>query len=218
MFNKRELRMVKRKIVQIDKVLCNGCGSCIPKCAEGALQIVNGKATIVRDIYCDGLGACIGHCPQNAITIIEREAEDFDEEVARDHARKFRDKADKKPALLQWPIKLNLVPLEAPFYEKADLLIAADCVPVACSNYRAFLLGGKRIIIGCPKFDDATAYAQKLGEILKRNNVSSITIAHMEVPCCSGLKWVVDKAVETSGKQIPSKRFVITIRGEINEL
>jgi len=209
--------MAKRKIVQINESLCDGCGNCIPKCAEGALQIVNGKATIVKDFYCDGLGACLGHCPQGAITIIEREAENFNEEAARNHTRKAEVKVDKKPALLQWPLKLNLVPLEAPFFEKADLLIAADCAPVACSDFRGSLLSGKRIVIGCPKFDDARAYAQKLGEILKRNDIASITIAHMEVPCCSALKWAVDKAVETSGKQIPIKRYVITIGGEINE-
>jgi ferredoxin len=218
MFERRELRMVTRKIVNIDEALCNGCGSCIPKCAEGALQMVNGKATIVKDIYCDGLGACIGHCPQGAITIVEREAENFDEEAASVHAGKAEVNADKKQVLPQWPVKLNLVPVEASFFEKADLLIAADCALVACSNFRGALLHGKRILIGCPKFDDVRVYAQKLGEILKRNNIASITIAHMEVPCCSGLKWVVDKAVAASGKQIPIKQCVITIGGAINEL
>ena len=209
--------MAKRKIVHINEALCDGCGNCIPKCAEGALQIVNGKATIVKDFYCDGLGACLGHCPQGAITIIEREAENFNEEATRNHTKKDEVKSDQKPELLQWPLKLNLVPLEAPFFEKADLLIAADCAPVACSDFRGKLLSGKRIIIGCPKFDDARAYAQKLGEILKRNDIASITIVHMEVPCCSGLKWAVDQAVAASGKQIPIKRYVITIGGEINE-
>jgi len=207
---------VTRKIVQIDESLCNGCGSCIPKCAEGALKIVNGKATIVKDIYCDGLGACLGHCPQGAITIIEREAEQFDEEAARSHV-KSGEKSGNRAPVMQWPLKINLVPFKAPFYEEADLLIAADCAPVALQNFNSSLLPGKRVIIGCPKFEDVRAYAQKLGEILKQNNVSSITVAHMEVPCCSGLKWAVDKAIEASGKQIPIKRFEITIRGEINE-
>jgi NAD-dependent dihydropyrimidine dehydrogenase PreA subunit len=205
-----------RKIVQIDESLCNGCGSCIPKCAEGALKIVDGKATIVKDIYCDGLGACLGHCPQGAITIIEREAEQFDEEAARSHV-KSEEKSGNIATVLQWPLKINLVPLKAPFYEEADLLITADCAPVALQDFKSSLLPGKRAIIGCPKFEDARAYAQKLGEILKQNNVSSITVAHMEVPCCSGLKWAVDKAVEASGKQIPIKRYEITIRGEMNE-
>jgi ferredoxin len=210
--------MAKRKIVHINEALCNGCGNCTPKCAEGALQVINGKATIVKDIYCDGLGACIGHCQQGAITIVEREAENFSEEAARDHVEKAEGNADEKPALLQWPVKLNLVPVQAPFFEKADLLVAADCAPVACSDFRGSFMSGKRVVIGCPKFDDARAYAQKLGEILKRNNIATITIAHMEVPCCSGLSWVVKKAIETSGKQVPIKRYVITIGGEINEL
>lgn len=217
MFNDGELKMVTRKIVNINEALCNGCGNCIPKCAEGALQIVNGKATIVKDIYCDGLGACLGQCPQGAITIIEREAEHFDEKAAYDRAKTVAEKADRKPAVVQWPVKLNLIPFKAPFYEKADLLITADCAPVACPNFKSSLASGKRIVIGCPKFEDAKAYAQKLGEILKQNNVASLTIAHMEVPCCSGLKWAVDRAMEASGKQIPIRRYEITIGGEINE-
>lgn len=209
--------MVVRKIVNINEALCDGCGSCIPKCAEGALQIINGKAKVVKDTYCDGLGACLGHCPQGAITIVEREASGFDEKEVDLHLANLGVKKEAKPAKPQWPVQLNLVPLEAPFYEGADLLLTADCVPVACPSLHETLLPGKRILIGCPKFDDAKAYAQKLGEILKRNNVASVTVAHMEVPCCSGLKWVVDKAVEASGKKIPVKRYVIGIGGEINE-
>lgn len=206
--------MTKRKIVHINQALCNGCGNCIPKCAEGALQIVNGKATILKDTYCDGLGACLGHCPQNAITIIEREAEEFNEEAAHQHAQKTEAKTPTRP---QWPIKLNLTPVKAPFFEKAHLLLAADCAPAACPAFRSKLLPEKRLLMGCPKFDDAEAYAQKLAEILKHNNIASITVATMEVPCCSGLKWVADKAAAEAGKQIPIKQCVITIGGEINE-
>ncbi|MCW4044350.1 MAG: 4Fe-4S ferredoxin [Candidatus Bathyarchaeota archaeon] len=201
--------------MHIDEALCNGCGSCIPKCAEGALQVVSGKARIVSDSHCDGLGACIGHCPQGAITIMEREAEDFDEKAARAHVHKTEAVWEDKPPVTQWPVKFNLVPVAAAFFEKADLLIAADCAPVACVSFRGKLMRGKRVIIGCPKFDDAEAYAQTLGEILKRNNVASITVAHMEVPCCSGLMWAVDKAVATSGKQISVKQYVIAINGKI---
>jgi NAD-dependent dihydropyrimidine dehydrogenase PreA subunit len=213
-----------RKIVNIDEALCNGCGNCIPRCAEGALQIVDGKAKMIKDTYCDGLGACLGQCPQGAITITEREAEAFNEKEVHEHLKTFRPqqsqahpKADisQKP---QWPVKLNLVPIEAPFYQDANLLIAADCAPVALKNFHDTLLPGKRVIIGCPKFDDARAYAQKLGEILKRNNVASVTVAHMEVPCCSALKWAVDKAVESSGKKIPVKEYMLKIEGEIVEL
>lgn len=209
--------MVVRKIVHIDEELCNGCGDCIPNCAEGALQIVDGKAKIVKDLYCDGLGACLGHCPQSAISIIERETAPFDEKAVQDHLSKKEatEKKDKKSALRQWPVQLNLVPLESSSYEDADLLVTADCVPVVYPDFHEFMLSGKRIVIGCPKFDDSKAYAHKLGEILKRNRVRSITILHMEVPCCSGLKWIVDKAIEVAEKQIPTRCHVITIEGEM---
>ena len=217
--------MTKRKIVNINENLCNGCGNCIPKCAEGALQIVNGKARIIKDTYCDGLGACLGECPQGAITITEREADAFDEKEVHEYLKnKAATAQPANPQIItalqkpQWPVKLNLVPIKAPFYENANLLIAADCAPVALKNFNGTLLLGKRVVIGCPKFDDARAYAQKLGEILKQNNVASITVAHMEVPCCTGLKWAVDKALEASGKQIPVKEYEIKIGGEIVEL
>jgi ferredoxin len=210
-----EISMVKRKIVNINETLCNGCGQCIPKCAEGALRIVNGKAKIVKETYCDGLGACLGQCPQGAITIVEREAPDFDEkEVLEYLKRKTAPIGFVKP---QWPVKMNLVPLKAPFYEGADLLIAADCAPIALKNFQEKLLPKKTVIIGCPKFDDARAYAQKLTEIFKQNNINSITVAHMEVPCCTGLKWAVTKAVEASGKKIPIKEYEIKINGELIE-
>lgn len=210
--------MPVRKIVHINEDLCNGCGECIPKCHEGALQIIDGKAKIVKEMYCDGLGACIGHCPQGAITIIEREADDFNESAVKEHLAKIEvRKEDKKAGPPQWPVQLNLLPLEAPFYNNADLLITADCIPVACSSFHDKLLPGKRVMIGCPKFDNVQAYAQKLGEILKRNNIASITVAYMEVPCCSGIKWMVDKAIEASGKKIPVKRYIVRIGGEIYE-
>lgn len=215
--------LVKRKIVNIDQSLCNGCGVCIPKCAEGALQIVNGKATIVKETYCDGLGACLGHCPQGAITITEREAPEFDEKEVHEYLKNKQKPENKNmPAQTQvkhqWPIKFNLVSAKAPFFENADLLISADCAPVAFKQFQEKMLPGKKVIIGCPKFDDAKVYAQKLSEILKQNNIASITVAHMEVPCCSALRWVVFKALETSGKKIPVLEFEISIKGEINEL
>jgi ferredoxin len=216
--------MVKRKIVNINEKLCDGCGTCIPKCAEGALQIVDGKARIIKETYCDGLGACLGHCPQGAITITEREAPEFNEEEVSRHLHDKSQISDRQTSNIvskeqkpQWPVKLNLVPIKAPFYEGANLLFAADCVPIAQKDFRENLLSGKRVIIGCPKFDDARAYAQKLGEILKHNKISSITVAHMEVPCCSGLKWAVNKAIEFSGKEIPVKEYEVKIGGEINE-
>ncbi|HTY74243.1 MAG TPA: ferredoxin [Candidatus Nanoarchaeia archaeon] len=209
--------MVLRKIVNINENLCNGCGKCIPKCAEGALQIVNGKACIIKETYCDGLGACLGQCPQGAITVTEREAPAFDEKEVHEYLkdRQTNKTTTSKP---QWPVKINLVPIQAPFYENADLLVAADCAPIALKTFQNTLLPGKRVIIGCPKFDDAREYAKKLGEILRLNKVASITVAHMEVPCCTGLKWAVDKAIETSGKKIPVKEYEIKIGGEIIEL
>jgi ferredoxin len=216
--------MVQRKIVNIDEKLCNGCGNCVPKCAEGALQIINGKARIIKEIYCDGLGACLGQCPQEAITITEREAPAFNEKEVHEYLKtKPKPTPEANPQVVtaqtkpQWPIKINLVPTKAPFFENADLLVAADCAPVALKTFHDTMLHGKRVIIGCPKFDDARAYAQKLGDILKQNNVASITVAHMEVPCCAGLKWAIDKALEASGKRIPVKEYEIKIGGEITE-
>ncbi len=206
---KEKTNMVKRKIVNIDEALCNGCGSCIPKCAEGALQIVNGKAKIIKETYCDGLGACLGQCPQGAITITEREAEAFDEKEVHEYLKNKRLHQVSTPNQLdttkpQWPVKLNLVPTKAPFFENADLLLAADCAPVALKNFRNTLMPGKRVIIGCPKFDDPRVYAQNLAEIFKQNNIASVTVAHMEVPCCSALKWVVNKAIETIRQANPN--------------
>ena len=212
-----QLTLVMRKIVHIDENLCNGCGLCIPKCAEGALQIVDGKAKIVSEIYCDGLGACIGQCPQGAITIIERDAEEFDEKAVKEYLAQDKTKTRKISVKSQWPVKLNLVPRQAPFYNQANLLIVADCAPVVYSGLQNNLLPGKKILIGCPKFDDVRGYAIKLAEILKMNDIASITIIHMEVPCCSGLKWAVEKALQESEKQIPVKRHIMTIGGELRE-
>jgi ferredoxin len=216
---------MKRKIVNINEDLCNGCGNCIPKCVEGALQIVNGKAKIIKDTYCDGLGACLGECPQGAITITEREAEAFDQEEVHQYLKTKATTAEltqvpknltpKKP---QWPVKLNLVPAKAPFFDKANLLLAADCAPIAVKNFHDTFMPQKRVIIGCPKFDDARVYAQKLTEILKQNDIASVTVVHMEVPCCTGLKWAVNKALELSDKKIPVKEYEIKIGGEIVEL
>ena len=211
------VELVRRKIVNISEALCTGCGSCVPNCAEGALKIVDGKARIVKEVYCDGLGACVGHCPTGALTVVEKDAADFDEEAVHVHLAARKDEGAVQPAASQWPVKLNLVPLQAPFYEGAHLLVVADCVPVALRNLHGTLLSGKRIAIGCSKFDDARAYAEKLGEIFKRNNIADVTVVHMEVPCCSGLKWAVDTAVKASGKPIPVKRLVVTVGGKVYE-
>jgi ferredoxin len=208
---------VKRKIVNIDETLCNGCGQCIPKCVEGALQIVNGKAKIVKDTYCDGLGACLGHCPQDAISIIEREAEAFNQEEVNAYIHKQSACTQTfSTKTLQWPIKIDLVSPKAAFFENGNIMLTADCAPVVLKNFH-MLASGKQVIIGCPKFNDARAYAAKLLEILKLNNVVSIMVVHMEVPCCTGLKWAVNKALEESGKKVPVVEFEVKIGGEAIE-
>ncbi len=206
--------MVSRRIVSINEAICDGCGKCLPQCAEGALRIFKGKARIVKEDYCDGLGACLGECPRGAISIVEREAMPFDEKAVQKHLNKTR----IQPARPQWPVQLNLVPVEASFLQNAHLLVAADCVPVALRSFHTELMRGRIVVIGCPKFDDVTAYTEKLGQILIRNDVANVAIAHMEVPCCSGLWWAVDKAVHAAGKVIPVRRYVVTVAGEINEL
>jgi Pyruvate/2-oxoacid:ferredoxin oxidoreductase delta subunit len=216
---------VKRKIVHIDENLCNGCGQCIPGCVERALQIVEGKAKIVKDVYCDGLGACLGHCPQGAITIIEREAEAFDQEKVHKHIKNqtattqtvnvASTTTQQKP---QWPIKIDLISPKAPFFENANIAFIADCAPVVLKDFHTLTKGKQVIIIGCPKFNDAKAYATKLSEILKLNNIVSIMVVHMEVPCCTGLKWVVNKAIEESGKKVLTREIEVKIGGENSEL
>ena len=215
---KRGIKM-KRKIVNIDESKCNGCGQCIPNCVEGALQIVNGKAKLVKDTYCDGLGACLGKCPQDAITVTEREADAFDQQEVHDYLKSkgITLPAHIEPQKPQWPVKIDLVPPKAPFFENAHLLVAADCAPIALKNFHD-LMASKRVIIGCPKFNDARAYAAKLTEILKQNNIAAITVVHMEVPCCTGLKWAVNKALEGSGKQVPVKEYEVKVGGDIVEL
>ncbi len=232
---------MKRKIVSIDEEKCNGCGLCIPNCAEGAIKIIDGKAKLIDDRFCDGLGACLGHCPQDAIAVIERDAPEFDEEAVKmnltpnKHERSmplacpgsmamdFRSgKAGvsqgtsqrQKSELRQWPVQLTLVSPEASYFKNADLLVAADCIPFAYPNFHTDFLAGKSLVIGCPKLDDAEFYADKLTELIKRNNIKSITLVNMEVPCCFGLQRIVEDAVQRSGKVLPIRQTVITIRGE----
>jgi len=212
---------MKRKIVNIDESKCNGCGQCIPKCVEGALQIVDGKARLVKDTYCDGLGACLGQCPQGAITVTEREAEAFDEKEVHEYLKSKGANAPAPPSTeppkIMWPVKIDLVPPKAPFFEGAHIMLVADCAPVVIKNFHIFM-AGKRVIIGCPKFNAANAYAAKLTDILKQNNIAAITVVHMEVPCCTGLKWAVNKALEGSNKQVPIAEYEVKVGGDIVEL
>lgn len=228
--------MSRRKIIKIDEARCNGCGLCIPNCREGALRIIDGKARLISDLFCDGLGACIGHCPEGAIMIEERDAEEFDEKKAMAHAHhmsacpgsKVMDFGGRAPAgnrdrpvrdaessLRQWPVQIMLVPANAPYLKSADLLIAADCVPFAYADFHDKLLKGKVLMVGCPKLDDIAYYKEKIGEILKNNDIRSVTYAYMEVPCCSGLVGIIKAAIAGSGKDVPFKEAVISIRGEL---
>ncbi len=279
--------MAKRQIITIDEEKCTGCGSCVPGCPEGALQIIDNKARLISDLFCDGLGACIGDCPEDAISVIEREAETYDEvkvmenivkqgenvikahlehlknhgetgffkqatdylkekgianpleEEVKDKTReklpcgcpgssvrdmredKSKTKEDddvnisQKAELRQWPVQIHLVPVNAPYFDGADLLIAADCVPFAHGNFHRDLLKGKILLVGCPKLDDAGFYRDKITEILKENNIKSVTIAHMEVPCCFGLVKLVNDALTGSGKKIRLEDITIKVNGEV---
>jgi len=209
-----------RKIVRIDEEKCNGCGLCMPSCHEGALQIINGKARLVSEIYCDGFGACLGECPQGAITIEERAAEEFNEKAVKARFEKKEKKptiptiASKSSALAQWPIQLHLVNPKAPYFQDADLMVVADCVPFAYSNFHQDFLKEKSIVVGCPKLDDVEFYEEKLAEIFRQSKIKSITVVNMEVPCCYGLHYIVKKAMERSGKNIPIEQMIIGIKGE----
>lgn len=241
---------IKRKIIQIDQEKCDGCGQCVPSCAEGALQIVDGKARLMAEKYCDGLGACLGECPNDALGVIEREAEDFDEKAVEEHMKSLS--AHKSPelqpmacgcpsaqiqsfspakscqeanqpgsgvsahsALSHWPVQIRLVPPTAPFLKGADLLVAADCTPVAYPNFHRDFLDGKVVMVGCPKFDEAQAYIQKFADIFTMAGIKSIEVVTMEVPCCQGLPLIVKKGLELSGKRIPINQVIISTRGEV---
>jgi ferredoxin len=224
--------MIYREIVEIDENLCNGCGDCLPNCAEGALQIVDGKAKLVKEEYCDGLGACLGHCPQDAIKIIKREAEPFSEEAVNEFLKNKEADAsfsceachssesetmgisEAESNLSQWPIQLNLVPTKAGFFDGKELLVVADCVPAAYPRMHGELLKNRSIVMGCPKLDNTQMYINKLSEILRSNNIPSVTVARMEVPCCGGLSYILEKAIEASGKEIPVNTKVISIQGK----
>ena len=247
-----------RKIVQIEEDKCNGCGLCVPSCAEGAIQIIDGKAKLVKDIYCDGLGACLGECSMDAIHVIEREADVFDEKAAIEHVSKARaaqspaahehdvhsqghggggcpgsrmrviQQANPTPSesssgdisfsiksqLQQWPIQLSLVPIQAPYFKNADLLITADCVPFAYPDYHHKLLKGKKVVVGCPKLDDLDSYIEKLTGIVSYNDLNSITVAFMEVPCCSGIVYAAEQAVSASGKSLKVNKVRISLDGQ----
>lgn len=232
---------MKRKIIQIDEEKCNGCGACAAACHEGAIEMVNGKAKLMRDDYCDALGDCLPSCPTGAITFTEREAAEYDEQaVMRNKAKKAgsfpagcpgsRAQAIRRnpvaatvtvpnesmsvSQLSQWPVQIKLVPANAPYFDGAKLLIAADCTAYARSDFHERFIKGHITLIGCPKLDSID-YADKLTEILKNNSIKSVTVVRMEVPCCGGIENAVKTALEKSGKMIPWQVVTISARGEI---
>ncbi len=208
-----------REIVKIDEDKCNGCGLCVTACAEAAIEVIDGKARLVSEIYCDGLGACLGECPEDAIIIEKREAVEFDEEATEVHIQRM--KADDVTAeampsgLTNWPIQLMLVSPDAPYFQDADILLVADCVSFALADFHTRFLRGKPLIIGCPKLDDAGFYVEKLTELLKSSSPKSLTVVHMEVPCCSSLSVIASRALEASGEDIHISDVTVSIQGEV---
>ncbi|MCG8473067.1 MAG: 4Fe-4S binding protein [Desulfobacterales bacterium] len=248
---------VIRKIIEIDEEKCTGCGQCVPACAEGAIEIVDGKAKVIKDLLCDGLGACIGDCPEDALRLVERETDPYDEEAVHKHLaeRAEKEKADEGTpqspamgcgcpssnimsfsapspcqsanvpktqtssvsALSHWPVQIRLIPPTAPFLKEADLLVTADCVPVSYPDLHTTFLKGRKVMLGCPKFDDAQSYIDKFRDIFSVANIKSVTVILMEVPCCSGLPMIVKKGLELSGKNVPVEEVVISLDGKIKK-
>jgi Pyruvate/2-oxoacid:ferredoxin oxidoreductase delta subunit len=236
--------MALRNIIKIDEEKCNGCGQCVTACAEGAIEIVNGKAKLISEIYCDGLGACLGHCPEDAIIIEQREAADFDEEATKQHlakqektevqtnfvcpgmsAKELKPKTaanqstpavDVPSQLGQWPVQLKLVSPHASYFANADLLLVADCVPFAMGDFHNRFLKDHSIAVGCPKLDDTDFYVEKLAAILQTNDLNSLTVIHMEVPCCSGLTYIARQAIAKSKKEMSFEDVTIDLQGNIS--
>ncbi len=225
-----------RRIIQIDTEKCNGCGACAAACHEGAIGMVNGRAKLMRDDYCDGLGDCLPACPTGAITFVEREAAAYDEQAVLENKkrgtvrqgagcpgqrmRQFAPKAQESegnaPAsqLRQWPCQIKLVPVRAPYFQGADLLIAADGTAYAYGNLHGDFMQGKITLIGCPKLDSVD-YSEKLSVIFGENDIRSITLTRMEVPCCGGLEMAVKRALVQCGKELPLEVVTISLDGKI---
>ncbi|MBQ8341612.1 MAG: 4Fe-4S binding protein [Clostridia bacterium] len=230
-----------RKIIKIDEDKCNGCGACAAACHEGAIEMVNGKARLTREDYCDGLGDCLPACPTGAITFEEREAPAYNEEAVREARMKkqgvklpcgcpgtnakaikrenrvmVREVPEAESELMQWPCQIKLVPVGAPYFEDANLLIAADCTAFAYGNFHRDFIRNHITLIGCPKLD-AGDYAEKLTEIIRNNNIKSVKVVRMEVPCCGGIENAVKRALIQSGKMIPWQVITVTTDGKILE-
>ena len=217
-----------RTIIKIDETACNGCGLCVNACHEGAIGLVNGKARLLRDDYCDGLGNCLPVCPTGAITFEEREAADFDEEAVKQHMQEHKhtkatqtddrnltkEEPIKISELTQWPVQIKLAPMNAPYFDGANLLIAADCTAFAYANFHKRFIRNHITLIGCPKLDSVD-YSEKLTQIIKNNNIKSIKVVRMEVPCCGGLEYAVKQAIIKSEKMLPWQIVVIGTHGDI---
>lgn len=201
-----------RKIIIIDEDKCNGCGLCASACHEGAIEVIDGKAKLVREHFCDGLGDCLPACPMDAITFEEREAPAYDEMAV------LKAKSDKKDyrTLCNWPVQIKLAPTQAPYFDGAELIIAADCTAYAYEHFHRDFIRDKVTLIGCPKLD-AIDYSEKLAEIFANNDIKSITLARMQVPCCGGMEYAIGRALQACGKDIPYQVYVIGINGGIIE-
>jgi Pyruvate/2-oxoacid:ferredoxin oxidoreductase delta subunit len=234
--------MAIRKIVCIDEAKCNGCGACVPSCAEGAIQIIDGKARLVSETFCDGLGACLGECPEDAITIEEREAPEFDEIAAMKHVARTQPNEpvhacpsmrlmsfdspspvskpiipspSRESDLAHWPVQLTLVPPHAPFLKGSEILLAADCAPFAYPDFHRDFLKGKSLLIACPKLDDYEAHLYKLTQIFRQAQPRSVTVLRMEVPCCGGLTQLARQAAKAAGVAIPITETTLGVRGQV---
>ena len=250
----KQPKKVIRKIIEVDEDLCTGCGNCVTSCAEGALDIIDGKARVVNDVFCDGLGACIGECPEGALKIIERETVEFDEEAVEEHLEKLKHQEHEKPIttqepgnfacgcpgsktmtfaecddgteqevtgkigsqLRQWPIQMHLISPMAPYFQNADVLLAADCTAFSLGGFHPEYLKGKAIGIACPKLDAGQeSYIAKIKSWIDDAKINTLTIITMQVPCCSGLVYLAKQAASQAQRKVPIKSIIVSLQGEI---